>query len=80
MGWSQLGWYVCKFKGKYEIAGKDQAPHSYGFLFGGMINSRHKLFPNHEPPYADKVLLSHSFLSGAGVCPGVYGGWCQYTV
>ena len=30
MGWSQLGWYVCKFKGKPEIAGKDQAPSRSG--------------------------------------------------
>jgi len=30
VGWSQLGWYVCKFKGKFEIAAKDQAPPSSG--------------------------------------------------
>jgi len=35
VGWSQLGWYVCKFKGKSEIAAKDQGPPSWGFLFVG---------------------------------------------
>ena len=40
LGRSQLGWYVRKFKGKSEIAGKDQAQPTFppidenrGFLF-----------------------------------------------